>query len=119
MKAHCEDCKVMVINGHPTHESGCFGTFSLMERGKPHLLVQAWSLDAWGNPREGFEINDRSQYGRPFFIQDDEGKLLKKLKRKHMISKYAKNKSLQIDWQSRDIYVNAKNGEPIYQLEVL
>lgn len=120
-KVKCNSCAVSVINGLPCHESGCNDAFIFTKRGKDYRRFRVWSLDVWGNEREGFEVNDRREAGSIIILDDSDDKtLLKALKKKNFINKKCHFKSFHLDGDNLSIYVDwRKNGFPLYQLEAV
>ena len=118
MRVKCNDCNALIINGKPCHETGCNGIFLLTKRGKEHRLVEVWSLDVWGNHREGFEVNDRCKMGQVTIPLDMTDKaIIKALKKNDFISKRTWYSSFSIDDGERTLTIDYKQ-EPFLQLEI-
>jgi hypothetical protein len=107
------------------HEASyCHGTLKFTDsRGRVFVRVGLWSLDVWGNSKDGFEVNDRSRRPETLFLPDDadEKTVVKALKAKELLNKRSRNSSFSVEWHdNRHGDVNwSKTGEPLFQLEVL
>jgi hypothetical protein len=90
----------------------------LHNRNKTYALYKVYSLDVWGNAREGFEVNDRSGAGQVTVLLDDDKALIKALKKAGLLNPKAHFKSFDIDGDDRTVMVDwNKTSEPLYQLE--
>lgn len=117
-KVKCDSCQAMAVNGIGIHEIGCYGRMIFTDhRGREYLKFQVWSLDVWGNKRDGFEVNDR-QKCEVIIVRDDLGDkgIIKALKEADLLNKKCHFKSFNVDEYGLEA---AKTGEPIYQLEIL
>lgn len=120
LKVHCDYCNACSINGHASHETGCSGVFLFTDgRGRIFETYTVWSLDAWGNRRDGFEVNDRSRRGTVLLPQGFSDKqLLKTLKSKGWLNKRSQFRSFDIDGDDMTVGVNwMRTSEPLFQLE--
>ena len=119
MKTHCQYCSLVVINGIPCHETGCYQPTIYVVRGRQLRRYRVWSLDVWGNARQGFEVNDRSERGTitvPAGASD--ARILRALKDADLLGKHRKFIAFRIDGDERTLSVDhARTLEPIYQLE--
>lgn len=116
----CLSCRVTMINGHATHESGCNDVFQIKRYAREYGLFQVYSLDVLGNKRDGYEVNDRSRYGRPILVPlDDDRAIIRELKRNYMINKRTHFKTWVLDGDDRSIYVDHVRLGPYWELERL
>lgn len=118
LKVSCERCAATVINGTPCHEQGCTGQFVYTNaRGKRFWKWRIWSLDVWGNARDGYEVNDRSQSGGMLTVADpSDHDLIKGLKERDKLNKRTHYKSYTTNGDDMAVSVDYK-GMPCYQLE--
>lgn len=121
MTVKCDSCQACTINGRPCHETGCTGRFTLEENGKSFALYKVFSLDVWGNEKEGFDVNDRSSLGNITLPLDaDDRTLVKGLKSEGIIGKFCKTKSFSIDGDDYSLNIDwASNSRPLFTLERL
>lgn len=60
-KVKCNSCQAMGIMGVGTHELGYHDTLLYVDsKGMEWAYYDVWTLDVWGNAKDGFEVNDRS-----------------------------------------------------------
>jgi hypothetical protein len=118
-KTKCESCNAVSINGQACHETGCYGVLIYSKNGRQYARFKVYSLDVWGNKRDGFEVNDRSQCGSvmvPIDLNDRD--IVKALKNNDLLAKRVHVKSFRIDGDEHGLNIDAsKTSEPIYQLE--
>jgi hypothetical protein len=118
----CDNCNLAMINGTFCHETGCHGVMRLTylhdRKKRERGVFEVWSLDVYGNQRDGFEVNDRSKIGSVFSVVDDDNYIIKSLKRADIINKKCHYSSFSIDGDERSLYVDYK-GKPLLQLERL
>jgi hypothetical protein len=121
-KVKCNSCQAMGIMGVGTHEIGCTDTlFYIDSKGMEWVYFDVWTLDVWGNAREGFEVNDRSRLRERLFVRRDSSdkELLKALKDAGLLNKRCHFKSFSVHGDDAQLFIDSrKTGEPIYQLEV-
>lgn len=119
MKVSCDSCVAVVINGVACHEDRCGGVFTFTSRGRSYSKWLVWSLDVWGNKRDGFEVNDRSKRG--FIIAEefaDDRKIIRALKRGGFLYNRSHYSSFSIDGDDRSLHIYwTKTDEPLLQLE--
>ena len=123
MRVKCTSCEALVINGFPSHELGCTGSFIFTdERGKQFTKFKVWSFDTWGNPKDGFEVNDRRHIGF-IYLPDDAGhrETVTALKKIGFLNKKARLTSYETEWDDSTHCVIewTKTGEPLGELEAL
>ena len=120
-RVSCGGCSASVINGTPSHESGCHGFFEFKRGGRTYHRYRLWSLDTLGNPRDGFEVNDRRDHGIVTLPAEPSDKqIVQALKAKDMLNKRCHTRSFRIDGDDRALSVDwAKTGEPLFSLEAL
>jgi hypothetical protein len=118
-KTHCQYCALSVINGIPCHESGCHRPTIFVSRGRQYRKFSVWALDVWGNAKEGFEVNDRSQISAIMVPADfSDTQLLRALKRAGLLRSKTRFSSFSVDGDEDSLFIDAaKTGEPLYQLE--
>ena len=66
-----------------------------------------WSIDAWGNPDDGYEFNDRSRIARVSIrdsVFDTDAKIADWLRRNGFIEKGIRTASLGIEWEGEGCY---------------
>lgn len=81
-------------------------------------MFDVWSLDVWGNLREGFEVNDRSKLGIIMIEENDsDKKIIQRLKTANYLHKFSKDKSFLVDGDELRFDIEFKN-KPVLQLEV-
>lgn len=87
------------------------------------MKVRVWSLDVWGNEREGFEVNDRSvclaaEVPDNFFQLKDRD-VVRWLKDQDLVKPRLRVKSLAIEGDGETFFYidDARNGRPEYQIE--
>ncbi len=118
-KIKCESCQALAVNGYATHESGCHGAMTYRRRGRDYARWTVWSLDVWGNAREGFEVNDR-QRAQTLMIPAEatDREIIQALKRAELLNPKCRFASFRLDGDDRLLMLDAaKTGEPIYQME--
>lgn len=118
----CPSCSIAVVNDYPCHEQGCHDHALFKRGGKTYLLFQVWTLDSWGNSKDGFEVNDRSKATKVMLSPDSSDRtLLKKLKAAGLLNKFTHFESYTLDWpdESTCFIEWKKTGEPLFQLEAL
>jgi len=119
-KVRCDECSLSVINGHATHESGCSGGMVFTRRGREYTSFSVYSLDVWGNRRDGFEVNDRSRLGAVFVPRDfSDRDVVRALKGKGWLRRGCRFSSFRLDGGDGSMLGLdvAKTGEPLFQLE--
>lgn len=98
-------------------------TPKVTDQAKPEKNVTVWSLDVWGNQKDGFEVNDRSKQGEykvpcDFGTWSDE-QLVRWLKDYGFIRKGVHRSSLSFDGDDLTIYVEqSRDSYPLYQIEI-
>jgi hypothetical protein len=87
--------------------------------------IRVFSLDVWGNERDGWDVNDRSECMRSevednFFELEDK-LIIRWLKDQELIGKRIHNKSVSIDGDGESyLYIDdARNNRPEYQIELV
>jgi hypothetical protein len=120
----CNSCNAAVINGHASHEHKCTGKFIFINKGRTYERYTVWSLDTLGNPKDGFEVNDRSKLGTITVPENPSDRaIIKALKEKEFIpNKRLQTRSFKIDVQNWDYNIDIdwkRTGEPLFQLERL
>ena len=116
MKVKCNDCQAIVINGHACHETGCNGTMLYIKGNKTFVKYRVFSLDIWGNVKDGFEVNDRQFTGMITVPLDaPDKKVIQSLKQNNLLNKRCRFKSFKLDEYGIE---STKTGKPIYQLEI-
>lgn len=120
MRVTCEHCNALVINNIPLHEKGCLGYFTYTNKGKRYHRFKVWSLDAIGNSRDGFEVNDRCALGYIMIREDaSDRKIIECLKNRGYLSKGRHIKSFEIDGDEFRFDIQwKKTSQPLLQLEV-
>ena len=115
-RVKCQNCSAVTINGHAAHEQGCHGHMEYIDkRGRVFVKYDVWSLDVWGNARDGFEVNDRQRCGSIMVsILAEDKDVIRALKRADLLSRRCHFNSFRVDDTGIE---SAKTGEPIYQLE--
>lgn len=87
----------------------------------PNKTWTLWSLDVWGNARDGFEVNDRGKVNSDLYIADESDKgVIAALKAGGYIDAHVKPSQIDVDdgGSADTLYINQKrNGRPVYQLE--
>jgi hypothetical protein len=81
-------------------------------------IWKLYSLDVWGNAKEGYEVNDRYHLDN-LELSDNatEKELVKILKSMDYLKKTVKMKQLKIDWDEDYTTIDsAKTGKPLFQL---
>lgn len=116
-KVKCNDCQAVVINGHATHETGCHSIMIFQPpKGNPLCKYRVWSLDVWGNDRDGFEVNDRSEMGFVMVPLDaDDKSLLSALRKEGFLSLC---RAFTTDGDLKTIHISYKD-KPCLQLEAV
>lgn len=128
-KVTCSNCNPMSINGLAMHETGsCHGTLVFNYRKRDHYRVKVFSLDVFGNSKDGFEVNDRSHSCDMMIPVDCTHKeLIRLLKRKNLLNKHSHFNSYIVDWFNDYIDVLISDGYqhrpsdaglPLYTLEI-
>lgn len=121
-KIKCDSCNALAINGHAAHETGCHGAMTYIRETDKREFRRAtvWSLDVWGNPHDGFEVNDRSKIGNVFLPADLSDKsIIQCLKRAEVLRKRMHLKSFRIDGDDCAVTINlTRTGKPILTLEM-
>ena len=81
-----------------------------------------WSLDVWGNEREGFEVNDRCCLSREFEVEhegseaDDEDIRLALVAGGYLKPRFR----MAYDGDEVSIFISHKaSGRPLFQLELI
>jgi hypothetical protein len=123
LRVACKSCAPSVINGFPCHEAGCPGFFEFTDaNGLKYNKFDIWSLDVWGNQREGFEVNDRHLIGI-CTLRDDAlaREVCLELKALGVLAKNAQFRSFEIEWHDeRSATIShRRTGEPCFELEAL
>lgn len=120
MRVTCDSCQSLVINGKPSHEQGCTGRFTLSKRGRDYRIYRIFSLDVWGNAREGFEVNDWRERGTITLpIDASDTQIIRALKNHGDIGKRIQTRSFHIDGDDYIIEIDWKRtSEPLFTLEV-
>ena len=80
---------------------------------------RVFSLDVWGNPRDGFEVNDRSGIGS-IQLNDDatDAQIVRALKDAGIMRKTVRMNQLRIDGDDMLIFIDqARDARPVFQLE--
>jgi len=118
-KIKCDSCQSTAINGIACHENGCTGLMTYQYRGKTYIKYAVYSLDVWGNTREGFEVNNRSKCASVMIPYDSNDKqIIRALKQNGLLNSKCRFNSFKIDGDQGLLMVDArKTSEPIYQLE--
>ena len=118
LKVKCNECNAVSINGTACHEKSCTSYLILTDSKKREYgKFKVYSLDVWGNKKDGFEVNDRSQSGKILTKLDDKS-IIKALKKENFLNKKCHFKSFSIDGDDTFISIDAaKTGEPLYELE--
>ena len=78
-----------------------------------------WTLDVWGNARDGYNVNDRCKSGKIELPDDaDDRAVVKALKADGWIKAGIHFSSIEIDGDDYGMHVSqARDNRPIYQLE--
>lgn len=82
-----------------------------------------WGLDVWGNPKDGYDVNDRRDAGRIELPDDcDERDVITALKLHGLINPRVRAESIGVDFMDTDVInINdnrtAAAGKPVYTLE--
>lgn len=80
------------------------------------ITFRVWSLETWGNSKDGYEVNDRREVAS---IQVPEGAgetaFLRALKAADLLNKKCRYTSFSID-ESGVVYA-LRTDEPLYQIE--
>lgn len=120
MKVKRDNCNITVINGHACHEQGCYGIKKFIRRGKTYNHALVYSLDVWGNVKDGFEVNDRSLRERLYIKENaSNDDIIRDLKKAGLINSKCHFKSFRTGGDEKMIFVDwNKTGEPLYQLEI-
>lgn len=117
----CERCNAAVINGVACHEQGCTGHLVFTKGLKSYNKWTVWSLDVWGNHKDGYEVNDRSKRGSVLIPVDSSDRaILRILKLANHLNKNSKYASFRTDGDDSIINIDwNKTGEPLLTLEVM
>lgn len=81
-----------------------------------------WTLDVWGNPDDGYEVNDRCNVGtvelHPVDSSDcTDGHILGTLQREKYLSASLSTIDVAVDGDDRILFVDATaDGRPLLQL---
>jgi hypothetical protein len=88
------------------------------------VTFKVYTLDVWGNARDGYEVNDRSYTGSKVTLAESgtAGDILRALKDEGLVKKTARVAQMDIDdsnWPYA-VYVNAaKTSKPVFELEAV
>lgn len=78
---------------------------------------EVWSIDCWGNARDGYDMNDRSECGYIMLPKEfSDRQVLEALKEYGYLKKTLKMSSIEIDGDDTIMYINAPDGYMYYQL---
>jgi len=79
-----------------------------------------WSLDVWGNPRDGFEVNDRSRCGVVELGKEPkDAEVIRALKAGGFLSDKARASNIEVGGDDLDITIDDKrSGRPLLSLEL-
>lgn len=94
---------------------------SAEKNGSDTVTFGVYTLDVWGNARDGYEVNDRSYTGSRVRLSADGTKadLLRALKEEGLVKKTARTSQMEVDdsnWPYA-VYINAaKDSKPIFEL---
>ena len=88
------------------------------------MAISTWrvfSLDVWGNARDGYEVNDRSGIGKVRLPDDATNEqIVRALKDAGILRKTVRMSQIAIDGDDMFISIDqAKDGKPVFQLEVI
>lgn len=114
------------LPGNGGYESGMDGFFVYKSKnGRRFTKWRVFSLDAWGNPRDGFEVNDRRQIGIVYLPEDivnaPESKIIKALKSLGAIGERMQTRSFHITMDTEfEILIDHKQTtEPLFTMEIV
>jgi len=74
--------------------------------------------DVWGNPRDGWDVNQSSMYCGLLTVpaDADDKRLLQELKKKGILEKHCRLNMFYFDDMGDVIFINRRNGKPILTL---
>lgn len=76
-----------------------------------------WSLDVWGNERDGYQVNDRSRAGTVRIRRDaPDAEIVRSLVRGGFLRKGVTSRNVDIRGQEILEVEDAGTGEPVLQL---
>lgn len=81
-----------------------------------------WGLDVWGNPKDGFAVNDRWKLAEDVYIAEDatNDDIIRFLKRAGYLRKHVQHRYISIDGDDTLLFVDyTPTGEMLFQLEKL
>lgn len=85
-------------------------------------LWTIWSLDVWGNAKDGFEVNDRCAIDRAFELPLDatDDQIIKALRAANILNPKQRPCRYEVDGSDEThIDINwASNGKPLLSLEL-
>lgn len=118
-RVECDSCQAVSVNGVATHERGCQGLMVYRRNGREYRRVTVWSLEAWGNPADGFEVNDASRVGSVMLpINASDREIIRRLKVGGFLRKGCHSRSFSVSGDYRCVQIDtSKTGEPLYSLE--
>ena len=86
------------------------------------VKATVWSYDVWGNAHDGYEVNDRRKFGTFDVYKDalsEDAGVLYFLKEIEFFKPRVQLRSLEIDGDDMNIYVNeARGGYPLCGIEI-
>lgn len=90
-------------------------------RNSDSVTFKVYTLDVWGNAKDGYEVNDRSYTGSKVTLSSSGTKadLLRALKDEGLVKKTARVAQMEVDDSNWPYFVSvdaAKTSKPIFQL---
>lgn len=119
-KIKCNQCQAIAVNGSACHESGCHGVMEYTFKNKTYKKYTVWSVECWGNDKDGYEMNDRAKIGVTLLlpIDSNDKDIIKLLKKEGLLNKRIHFKSISINGDENLLCIDSsKTGEQLYQLE--
>lgn len=119
----CLECVAVSIKGQLMHETGCHGHFVYRHGPWNYHRFRVWAYDVWGNAKDGFEVNDRSEIGTVDLGKHwSDERIFKELRREGYIAARKHARSFEFDnlVDTNAMEINVKRtGEPVLTLEIV
>lgn len=121
-KVKCTQCNAAAINGAPCHEQGCNHFFTFTRLKRDYYQYNVYSLDVWGNRKDGYEVNDRCKVGSVMIPAEcTDRQIIKALKVAGFLRSSCWYKSFTVggdDNRHIDIDWRIDGDRPLLQLEI-